>query len=144
MPSHLFATILAGAGDPDRAFVETPAGRTITYRDVVAGSGRLAHALRALGVRPGDRVAVQVEKSPAAILLYLACVRAGAVFLPLNTAYTLAELGYFFDDAAPALAVCDPGRAAGVREVAAARGVPAVETLGADGRGSIADRAAGL
>ncbi len=144
MPSHLFATILDGARDLGRPFIETPAGRRITYRDVVAESGRGAHALRALGVRPGDRVAVQVEKSPEALLLYLACVRAGAVFLPLNTAYTLAELAYFFEDAAPALAVCDPGRAAGVRELAAARGVRAVETLDGDGRGSIAERAAGL
>ncbi len=60
--------------------------------------------------RPGDRVAVQVEKSPEAIFLYLACLRAGAVFLPLNTAYTLAELGYFFGDAEPRLVVCDPAQ----------------------------------
>jgi malonyl-CoA/methylmalonyl-CoA synthetase len=143
LASHLFASIAARIDDGARTFIETPAGVRVTYDDVVAESGRLAHALRSLGVEVGDRVAVQVEKSPEALLLYLATVRAGAVFLPLNTAYTLAELDYFFADAEPALAVCDPSRAGEVRALAAARGVKAVETLGADGRGTILDRARG-
>ncbi len=137
MASHLFASIADGIEDGARTFIETLAGRRITYDEVVAESGRLAGALRSLGVGIGDRVAVQVEKSPEAVLLYLACVRAGAVFLPLNTAYTLAELDYFFGDAEPALAVCDPARAERVRAVATARGVRAVETLGADGGGTL-------
>jgi malonyl-CoA/methylmalonyl-CoA synthetase len=144
MPSHLFASIVERIEDGARPFIETPAGRRITYDEVVAESGRLANALRSLGVGTGDRVAVQVEKSPEAILLYLACVRAGAVFLPLNTAYTLTELDYFFADAEPALAVCDPSRAAEVRAVATGRGVKAVETLGADGQGTLPDRARAL
>jgi malonyl-CoA/methylmalonyl-CoA synthetase len=139
--AHLFASIADRVADGARPFLETPSGRRITYDGVVAGSGRLAHALRAGGVEPGDRVAAQVEKSPEAILLYLATVRAGAVFLPLNTAYTVAELDYFLADAEPALVVCDPARAAEVRALAAARGVRAVETLGADGRGTLTDRA---
>lgn len=144
MASHLFASIVDRVEDGARTFIETPAGRRITYDEVVAESGRLAGALRSLGVGIGDRVAIQVEKSPEAVLLYLACVRAGAVFLPLNTAYTLAELDYFFGDAEPALAVCDPARAEKVRALAAARGVKAVETLGADGGGTLAGRARGL
>jgi malonyl-CoA/methylmalonyl-CoA synthetase len=142
--AHLFASIFDRIEDGTRTCIETPGGRRVTYDDVAAGSGRLAHALRSLGVGVGDRVAVQVEKSPEALMLYLACLRAGAVFLPLNTAYTLAELDYLLDDAEPALAVCDPGRSADVRTLAAARGVKAVESLDADGRGTLADRAGPL
>jgi malonyl-CoA/methylmalonyl-CoA synthetase len=144
LASHLFASIVGRIEDGARTFIETPAGRRITYDELVSESGRLANALRTLGVGPGDRVAAQVEKSPEALLLYLACVRAGAVFLPLNTAYTLAELDYFFGDAEPALAVCDPSRAEAVRAVAASRGVSAVETLDADGRGTFMERARSL
>ncbi|MEV9241998.1 AMP-binding protein, partial [Klebsiella pneumoniae] len=85
------------------------------------------------GVRPGDRVAVQVEKSPDAILLYLACVRAGAIFLPLNTAYTLNEVEYFVGDAEPRLVICGADRV----EAVTAMG-PQAETLAA-----FAARAAG-
>ena len=91
----------------------TPAGETISYADLVALSGRFANVLVARGVKPGDRVAVQVEKSVPALVLYLATVRAGAVYLPLNTAYTLAELEYFIGDAEPSLVVCDPAKRAG-------------------------------
>ena len=70
-------------------------------------------------VKPGDRVAVQVEKSVPALILYLATVRAGAVFLPLNTAYTLNELDYFIGDAEPSLVVCDPSKADGIAAIAA-------------------------
>jgi malonyl-CoA/methylmalonyl-CoA synthetase len=94
----------------------------------------------ALGVRPGDRVAVQVEKTPEAALLYLATLRAGAVYLPLNPAYTLAELDYFIGDAEPALIVCTPAARHGLLGVARGAGV---ETLDAAGKGSLADRAAG-
>ncbi len=75
--------------------------------------------LTARGVRPGDRVAVQAEKSVPALVLYLAAVRAGAVYLPLNTAYTLAELEYFISDAEPSLVVCDPSNREGVEPLAA-------------------------
>ena len=89
-------------------------GRRVSYADLIALSGRLANVLAARGVKPGDRVAVQVEKSVPALVLYLATVRAGAVYLPLNTAYTLAELEYFIGDAEPSLVVCDPGKRDGV------------------------------
>ncbi|MCX7306258.1 MAG: AMP-binding protein, partial [Hyphomicrobiales bacterium] len=72
-------------------------GLTLSYADVAAATARSAAALAACGVKPGDRVAAQVEKSREALFLYLGCVRAGAVFLPLNTAYTPSELGYFID-----------------------------------------------
>jgi len=121
---------------PDRAFITTADGRVLTYGGLDALSARLAHALQAQGVKPGDRVAAQVEKSPEAIALYLACVRAGAVWLPLNTAYTRAEVAYFVEDADPALFVAAPGRedmATGV----------AVASLGTDGQsGSLLELAA--
>src|SRR5271170_5607537 len=85
-------------GDPS-LFLETPDGAVLSYADADAYSARLANLLVSLGVGPGDRVAVQVEKSPQALLAYLACLRAGAVYLPLNPAYTHAEVRYFLDDA---------------------------------------------
>jgi malonyl-CoA/methylmalonyl-CoA synthetase len=140
MPNHLFDLIRANAGAPFRAFITRADDSVLTYADLETGSARLAHVLAAKGVMPGDRVAVQVEKSAEAILLYLACVRAGAVFLPLNTAYTIAELAYFIGDAEPALIVCDPARRAAIAEIA---GTAAVETLDGGGQGSLMDRAAG-
>ncbi|MGX7876011.1 AMP-binding protein [Mesorhizobium sp. ORM6] len=94
----------------------------------------------AVGVKPGDRVAVQVEKSPEAMLLYLACVRAGAVFLPLNTAYTLTELSYFFEDATPRVIVCDPAKSADIGGMVEPSGAVVV-TLDRNGQGSLADQA---
>ncbi|RUZ52267.1 malonyl-CoA synthase, partial [Mesorhizobium sp. M7A.F.Ca.US.003.02.2.1] len=99
MSNHLFDAFRSRMPAPARLLMETDDGRSITYGDMLARSAQLAHALLQLDVEPGDRVAVQVEKSPEAVMLYLACLRAGAVFLPLNTAYTLAELEYFFGDA---------------------------------------------
>ncbi len=76
---------------------------------------QIANVLVLSGVEPGDRVAVQVEKTVENLLLYLAVLRAGAVYLPLNTAYTLAELDYFIGDAEPKLVVCDPAKREGLR-----------------------------
>ncbi|MBO9630593.1 MAG: AMP-binding protein, partial [Shinella sp.] len=139
MGNHLFDAIRAVA-KPDAVFIETADGRRWTYGDMIALSGRLATTLRTLGVRPGDRVAVQVEKSPEALMLYLACIRAGAVYLPLNTAYTLAELDYFIGDAEPALVVVGPKAREGVEAIARAHG-SRVETLDAAGHGSLTERA---
>src|ERR1700730_7981556 len=88
-------------------------------------SGRYAEALAELGLKPGDRVAAQVEKSVEALMLYLGAIRAGAIFLPLDTTYTSAELDYFLGDAAPKLLVCDPTRRDGLAPVAARAGVAA-------------------
>lgn len=132
MANHLFDAIHAAAA-PEAVFIETAEGRRWTYGDMIRLSGQLAHALARRGVTPGDRVAVQVEKSPEALMLYLACLRAGAIYLPLNTAYTLAELGYFLGDATPALVVVDPKVRDSVAEIAGG----AVETLDATGGGSL-------
>jgi malonyl-CoA/methylmalonyl-CoA synthetase len=141
MANHLFDAIRAGA-TPEAAFIEAAEGRSWTYGDMIRFSGQLAATLSALGVQPGDRVAVQVDKSPEALMLYLACLRAGAVYLPLNPAYTLAELDYFTADAEPRLVVVDPKSETGVAAIAQAHG-SVVETLDATGGGSLLQRAAG-
>ncbi|MGL5448610.1 MAG: malonate--CoA ligase [Rhabdaerophilum sp.] len=142
MPNALFDEITAQAADTSRVFAREPGGRVITYADMHAASARFANALHAAGVQVGDRVAVQVEKSIEALFVYLACVRAGAVFLPLNTAYTPAEIGYFLEDAEPSLFLCDPARAEALKVVAAPAGAR-LQTLGADGEGSFSDLASG-
>ncbi|TIV52357.1 MAG: malonyl-CoA synthase, partial [Mesorhizobium sp.] len=141
MANHLFDAFRASMPAPDRVLMETDDERSISYGEMLARSGQYAHALVEAGVQPGDRVAVQVEKTPEALLLYLACLRAGAVFLPLNTAYTLPELDYFFRDAQPRLVVCDPQKASTIQPLAASADA-ATLTLGGDGRGTLADRAA--
>ena len=100
-------------------------------------SGQAANALTTLGVRPGDRVAMQAEKSLMALALYLACLRAGAVFLPLNTAYTAVEMEYFVLDATPRVMVVDPTAEAALRPVAENHGATFL-TLDASGEGSFA------
>lgn len=110
--NRLFDGLMSGC-NPDTEFARIPGGdkdRWYRYQDVLDVSARFANLLVERGVKPGDRVAVQVPKSIEALMLYLATVRAGAVFLPLNTAYTLSEIGYFLEDARPALFVCDPAR----------------------------------
>ena len=116
--------------------------QALTFGDLGRGAARYANALSALGVEPGDRVTVQVEKSIANVLLYLAVLKAGAVYQPLNTAYTAAEVGYFVEDAQPKLIVCDPARQAEMRSLADRLGVFAVVNLDAQGNGSLATMAA--
>jgi malonyl-CoA/methylmalonyl-CoA synthetase len=140
MSDNLFALVRERIADPAKTFIENHDGRIVTYGDLLATSGRLANALVARGVEAGDRVAVQVDKSPEAILLYLACLRAGAIFLPLNTGYTLAELDYFIGDAKPRLVVCSPANAEGIAGTARPHDA-AVETLGTKSDGSLMDLA---
>ena len=132
---NLFETIRSRIASPARTFIIKADGSTLSYGDMLDRTGQLANALVLAGVEPGDRVAVQVEKSVESFLVYLATLRAGAVYLPLNTAYTLAELDYFIGDAEPKLVVCDPVKRDGLAEIAKRRGVVSVETLDANGRG---------
>ena len=130
MTNPLFDALLSVARtDPGRRLATLPDGRHFSYGDAEATTARLANVLAELGVTPGDRVAVQVEKSIEALFLYLATVRAGAVFLPLNTAYTPAEIEYFLTDAAPRVFVCDPARRDSLAATAEKAGA-IVETLG--------------
>src|SRR5258708_1428904 len=137
---NLFSPLLGGLAVPSRLAIETQDGAHISYGDLIARAGQMANVLVARGVKPGDRVAVQVEKSVANIVLYPGTVRAGGVYLPLNTAYTLNELDYFITDAEPSLVVCDPSKAEGLTAIAA-KVKAKVETLGPDGKGSLTDAA---
>ncbi len=139
---HLFER----ACPPDGAslLLQTPSGDSYSYADVERESARLANYLTALGARPGDRVTVQVEKSPQVLCLYLACLRAGLVYHPLNTAYQASELDYFLGDARPRIVVCAGRSAALFESLAAGAGVETVCTLEADGSGSLSAGAAEL
>jgi len=137
----VFAALFPSGAGLQRCFLRTDTGRELRYAEALEQSAAMAHLLNSVGVRAGDRVAVQVEKSPEAVLLYLATLRAGAVYLPLNSAYTAAELEYFLADAEPALFVCAPERAAVLEPLAKRLGVPAVLTLGACGEGTVSDGA---
>ncbi|MFN0044475.1 MAG: malonate--CoA ligase [Alphaproteobacteria bacterium] len=143
MNGNLYAAFEARfPADRGRAFIEFADGVLHrTYADLDSATARLANLLQNLGVRPGDRVVAQTEKSPEALMLYLACLRAGAVYVPLNTAYRPAEVDYFLSDSEPRVAVCDPGAHAALLPLAAKAGVAQLLTLGADGRGTLTERA---
>ena len=121
----------------DQPFLISPGDSVCSYGDIDRLSACFATALRQEGVNAGDRVVVQVDKSAGAVALYLACLRTGAVYVPLNVAYTAAEVAYFLSDAAPALFVCRPESAGQLDGVARQAGVPVMRTLGASLDGSL-------
>ncbi|MCB1878678.1 MAG: malonyl-CoA synthase [Gammaproteobacteria bacterium] len=123
--------------DPEACCFEKPDGSRVSYLETDRDSGRMAGVLRAAGVEPGDRVMVQVEKSVESALLYLACLRAGAVYLPLNTAYTVHEVAYFFEDAEPKLVVCSPQNRIGMAAMMNGRFGAQLHTLDGDATGSL-------
>jgi malonyl-CoA/methylmalonyl-CoA synthetase len=141
MNANLFSRLFDNLDSPARLAIEVLDGTRISYGDLIGQAGRIANVLVANGVKPGDRVAAQTDKSVPGLVLYLATVRAGAVYLPLNTAYTLNELEYFLTDAEPSLVVCDPSKAEGIAAIAT-RINARVMTLGADGKGSLTEAAA--
>ena len=129
--------------DRSRPFIIVPGGPVFSYGDLEAISAGFAHVLVASGVKPGDRVAVQVEKSPQAIFVYMACLRTGAVLLPLNTAYQPDELEFFLSDAAPSAVICQPARAEQLAGIVGKTGISArLLTLGADNTGTLVEEAA--
>ncbi|MCC5871021.1 MAG: AMP-binding protein [Gammaproteobacteria bacterium] len=129
----------AAAGHESGVAVRAPGRGAWTHAELHGAVGRCAAVLQAAGVEPGDRVTVQVEKSIENLLLYLAVLRVGAVYMPLNTAYTEAELEYFIGDAEPRLLVCDPRRQGELTALGERMGLATVLTLGADGTGTLAD-----
>ncbi|HSQ79895.1 MAG TPA: malonyl-CoA synthase [Casimicrobiaceae bacterium] len=138
MNANLYALVESHVPDgPEQPCMLVPGGPVVHYGELLEESARIANALVAAGCQPGDRVAVQVEKQWQVVALYLACLRAGLVYLPLNTGYQKTELAYFFDDAKPRVIVCRP-EALGA--VAALAGAATVLTLDANG-GEIGDRA---
>jgi malonyl-CoA/methylmalonyl-CoA synthetase len=135
--ANLYSDLSAQWRDSGKTAIETGGGKRYRYGDLEDITARLANALGACGVKPGDRVAVQVEKSPEALFLYLACLRRGAAYLPLNTAYTQAEIDYFLKDAEPQLFVSRPENAQARAALCADAGVSHCHTLGTAADGSL-------
>lgn len=133
--NYLISRLSMGADQtPDKVFATRPGQPDVTYAQLFDGAQRLAQKLMSAGLMPGDRVAVQVEKTLEAVQLYLGTVLAGGIFLPLNTAYTGAEVAYFITDATPRVLVCDPAR---LNELSALAGDATVMTLDKNGTGTL-------
>jgi len=139
---NLFTALRAAfPTDVDAIAVETDTGLHYTWRDLERGTAMMANLLESLDLPAGSRIAVQVEKSVEAMMLYLATLRAGHVFLPLNTAYQTAEIEYFVGNAEPAVVVCAPKNFGWVSKIAFQAGTRNVFTLGDDRTGSLLERA---
>jgi malonyl-CoA/methylmalonyl-CoA synthetase len=142
MNHNLFAALRATfPADLDAIAVETDDGLAYSWRDLDRATAMMANLLASLKLPAGSRIAVQVEKSVEAMMLYLATLRAGYVFLPLNTAYQSAEIEYFIGNAEPAVVVCSPKNFGWVSKIAFLAGTRHVYTLGEDRTGSLLERA---
>ena len=146
--ANLYALLAQGfPTDTDACAIEAiePDGSSLyyTWGDIDRASAKIANLLVALKLPAGARVAVQVEKSPEALLLYLATLRAGYVYLPLNTAYQASELDYFLGNASPGLVVCSPSAESWVRPLAKRHRVGHVLTLDDRRQGTLLAAAAG-
>jgi malonyl-CoA/methylmalonyl-CoA synthetase len=140
---NLFAALRAAfPADVNAIAVETDNGLNYSWQDIERATAMLANLLVSLKLPPASRIAVQVEKSVEAMLLYLATLRAGYVFLPLNTAYRSAEIEYFIGNAEPAVVVCSSKNFGWVSKIAFKAGTKNVFTLDDDRTGSLLDRAA--
>ena len=142
MNANLYA-LFASRFPQDRSAccIETADGALYSWDDVERASARIANLLASLGLPPAARIAVQVEKSAEALILYLATIRAGYVYLPLNTAYRAAEIEYFIDNAAPSVVVCAPENFGWTSQIAFKHGTAHVFTLGEARNGSLLARA---
>ena len=118
MPNPMYDALFAPLAARESRLLILADGSEITGRAFHAAIAQAANALRAAGVQPGDRVAVQIAKSPEALANYAATVAIGAIFLPLNTAYTPPEVGYFLENATPRLFLCDPAKAEALAPIA--------------------------
>ncbi|MXQ07861.1 AMP-binding protein [Alphaproteobacteria bacterium GH1-50] len=134
--NHLYDSLILPHAGKDACFLRQDGKPDLTFRDFAELSARLAHVLVAHGVAPGDRVVVQAPKTIQMVALYIATVQAGAVFLPLNTAYTQDEVAYFVGDAEPRVIVCDEASEGEIRQIA---GDATVLTLNPDSSGTLTD-----
>jgi malonyl-CoA/methylmalonyl-CoA synthetase len=138
MTANLYALFASRfPADKTACCIETHDGQYYTWGDIERASARIANLFSSLGLPNGARIAVQVEKSAEALILYLAALRAGFVYLPLNTAYRAAEIEYFIGDAEPAVFVCSPQNFGWVAQIAFKAGTQHLFTLdeGASGGG---------
>ena len=141
MANPLYDSLLAKHAGSDRPFLHLADGSCITYAGFLAMAGRYANAIAAAGLKPGDRLAIQVRKSPQALGVFAACLQSGVVALPLNTAYTAAEIDYFVGNAGASMILCDAAAEAALGPVARTHGA-VLETLNQDGSGSLAEKSA--
>ncbi len=125
--------------DPERPLMRVPGEELYSYGDVADISGRFAAYLKQCGVRAGDRVAAQVDKSPDSFMLCLACIRMGAIYVPLNTAYSKAELEYFLTDSDPSVLICPPESFDTLKPICEKYKIPTLRTLGVNGEGTFID-----
>tara|TARA_R110000851_G_scaffold91151_2_gene198998 strand:- start:3273 stop:4784 length:1512 start_codon:yes stop_codon:yes gene_type:complete len=140
MSNPLYDTLFGRHAGKTTPFLHLENGTSLSHADFLARAAQLAHAMASLGVKPGDRVAVQIDKSPDALALYAACAQAGLVFLPLNTGYTADEVSYFVENSGAALFVCQDHRRDEMSALAQTAGA-VLETLDQDRGGSLAERA---
>ncbi|MFK5986438.1 MAG: malonyl-CoA synthase [Pseudomonadota bacterium] len=138
MNNYLFDNLFAKHIQSDNTFLIQKNGPVISYKGFLQGAAKFANVLQSLGVEAGDRVAVQVAKSPQSLMIYAACIEAGAVFLPLNTAYTSHEVGYFIGDATPKVFICDGKN---IDEYSSLFSYTIVLDLNNDGTGSLCEKA---
>ncbi|WP_187428866.1 Long-chain-fatty-acid--CoA ligase [Roseobacter fucihabitans] len=143
MANPLFDTLFGHHVGQDTVFLQMPDGSTLTHSAFLDMVGRFANAFADMGLKPGDRLALQAKKSPQSLAVYAAAVQSGIIFLPLNTGYTAAEVSYFVENSGARLLICDPVNAGGLQAAADSVGA-ALQTLGADGTGSLPDRASRL
>ena len=142
---NLFTLLESGfPKDKSACAIETHDGLYYSWSDLERATSKMANLLAGLKLKPGSRVAVQVEKSPEALFLYLATLKAGLVYLPLNTAYQGAEVEYFIDNAKPSVVVCSPKNFSWVSKIAFKSGTDHVFTLGEERDGSLLERAGDL
>ena len=143
--NYLAQRLRASSSDgAERVFAKKLDGSVISYQAFFDGAEAYAKALILKGLKPNDRVAVQADKSVEALQLYVGTILAGGVFLPLNTAYTTSEVSYFIEDASPSIFVCGSANQTELEAIAENLGVLAVETLDANGSGSLSDLAKGM
>ena len=140
MANPLYDRLFGAHSGKTTPFLHLPDGRVLTHQDFLERIAQIAHVLTQTGLTPGDRVAAQVEKSPEALALYGACVQAGLIFLPLNTAYTADELSYFIENSGASLVVCDSKSKAMLAPIASQLNA-SLETLNADGTGTLTEQA---
>jgi malonyl-CoA/methylmalonyl-CoA synthetase len=143
MSNPLYDTLFGANQGRDAPFLYLPDGSSLSYKDFLAMAARYANCFAGLGLVPGDRVAVQIGKSPEALGVYAACVRAGLVFLPLNTAYTASEIDYFINNSTASVFLCDGAAQDALQPMCQEAGTQ-LFTLNGDGSGTFADRAKDL
>lgn len=140
MNRNIFSLIEGSIKDPSRTLIAMDGEENITYGDMLKRTAQYAHALKLSGVKIGDRVAVQVDKSVECFFLYLGCMRLGAIYLPLNLGYTEKELDYFIGDASPTLFISTQEKQDILKDVAKKYGAD-IKTMDADGRGTLSSLA---